>query len=79
MPTKRTRSPEQLPSSGIGIEQSQLPELVIPVIDQGGHGGIGHDDLNDPEQPLVLNVYWPLAVVGQRVWLTVTDWVACRF
>jgi hypothetical protein len=49
--------PDQPTRSSIGIEQSQLPELVIPVIDQGGHGGIGHDDLNDPEQPLVLIAY----------------------
>lgn len=57
MTIKRVASTDQPARSDIGIEQSQLPELVIPVIDQGGHGGIGHDDLNDPTQPLVLIAY----------------------
>ncbi|HEX8596792.1 MAG TPA: hypothetical protein VF682_26450 [Pseudomonas sp.] len=30
--------------------------LKIPVIDDGGHGGIGHDDLNDPEDGVVLSI-----------------------
>ncbi|WP_349973215.1 hypothetical protein [Pseudomonas caspiana] len=36
--------------------RADLDPIKIPVIDDGGHGGIGHDDLNDPEDGLVLSV-----------------------
>lgn len=36
--------------------RADLDPLKIPVIDDGGHGGIGHDDLNDPEDGVVLSI-----------------------
>lgn len=46
---------EQNVTSGPGI-RADLDPLKIPVIDDGGHGGIGHDDLNDPEDGVVLSI-----------------------
>jgi hypothetical protein len=46
---------EQNVTSRPGI-RADLDPLKIPVIDDGGHGGIGHDDLNDPEDGVVLSI-----------------------
>ncbi|MCQ2999647.1 hypothetical protein NLO98_07745 [Pseudomonas syringae] len=45
--------PHVISSPGI---REDLDPLKIPVIDDGGHGGIGHDDLNDPEDGVVLSI-----------------------
>lgn len=48
--------------------RADLDPLIIPVIDDGGHGGIGHDDLNDPDDGVVLSIRMgPLFFAGDFI------------